>query len=116
MADFHHSEITRRKASPPNRLQPAANRTAIIEFQVDDVKAVFARLNDELEVVHAQKMILWGNYAAGLPFYSTVRVRIYTRRIYKSNKARRAGMAEVTMNRASLVPPTARANYSFTLM
>lgn len=44
--------------------EPAANRTAIIEFQVDDVDAEFARLKDELDVVHAPKMMPWGNRAA----------------------------------------------------
>jgi predicted enzyme related to lactoylglutathione lyase len=44
--------------------EPAANRTAIIEFQVDDVEAEFARLKDEVEVVHAPKMMPWGNRAA----------------------------------------------------
>ena len=44
--------------------EPAANRTAIIEFQVDDVEAEFARLKDELEVVHEPKMMPWGNRTA----------------------------------------------------
>ena len=44
--------------------EPAANRTAIIEFQVDDVEAEFARLKDEVEVVHEPKMMPWGNRAA----------------------------------------------------
>ena len=44
--------------------EPAANRTAIIEFQVNDVDAEFARLKDELEVVHEPKMMPWGNRAA----------------------------------------------------
>ena len=44
--------------------EPASNRTAIVEFQVDDVQAEFARLKDDLEVVHAPKMMPWGNCAA----------------------------------------------------
>lgn len=44
--------------------EPAANRTAIIEFQVDDVEAEFSRLKDELEVVLEPKMMPWGNLAA----------------------------------------------------
>src|ERR1700729_318635 len=44
--------------------EPAANRTAIIEFQVDDVDAEFARLKDKAEVVHEPKMMPWGNRAA----------------------------------------------------
>lgn len=44
--------------------EPAANRSAIIEFQVSDVEAEFARLKDTVEVVHAPKMMRWGNCAA----------------------------------------------------
>jgi uncharacterized glyoxalase superfamily protein PhnB len=44
--------------------EAAANRTAIIEFMVDDVDAEFARLKDRVEVVHAPKMMPWGNRAA----------------------------------------------------
>ena len=44
--------------------EPAANRTAIIEFMVDDVDAEFARLKDKVEVVHEPKMMPWGNRAA----------------------------------------------------
>ena len=41
--------------------EPAANRTAIIEFMVADVDAEFARLKDKVELVHAPKMMPWGN-------------------------------------------------------
>jgi predicted enzyme related to lactoylglutathione lyase len=44
--------------------EPASNRSAIVEFQVEDVEAEFARLKDDLEVVHAPKMMPWGNCAA----------------------------------------------------
>jgi uncharacterized glyoxalase superfamily protein PhnB len=44
--------------------EAGANRSAIIEFQVDDVDAEFARLKDKIEVVHAPKMMPWGNCAA----------------------------------------------------
>lgn len=44
--------------------EPAANRSAIIEFQVEDVEADFARLKDEVEVVQEPKMMPWGNRAA----------------------------------------------------
>jgi predicted enzyme related to lactoylglutathione lyase len=44
-------------------VEPASNRTAIIEFQVDDVEAEFARLKDELEVVLEPKMMPWGKLA-----------------------------------------------------
>jgi uncharacterized glyoxalase superfamily protein PhnB len=44
--------------------EPAANRTAVLEFQVEDVDAEFARLKDEAEVVHEPKMMPWGNRTA----------------------------------------------------
>ena len=44
--------------------QPAANRTAILEFRVEDVDAEFARLKDLAEVVQAPKDMPWGNRAA----------------------------------------------------
>ncbi|MGC2787947.1 MAG: VOC family protein [Roseiarcus sp.] len=44
--------------------EPAANRTAILEFRVDDVEAEFARLKDKVEVVQAPKTMPWGNRAA----------------------------------------------------
>jgi uncharacterized glyoxalase superfamily protein PhnB len=44
--------------------EPASNRTAIVEFQVEDVEAEFARLRDDVEVVHEPKMMPWGNRAA----------------------------------------------------
>jgi uncharacterized glyoxalase superfamily protein PhnB len=43
--------------------EPAANRTAIVEFQVADVDAEFERLKDEVEVVHEPKLMPWGNRA-----------------------------------------------------
>jgi len=44
--------------------EPGANRTAILEFMVDDVDAEFARLKDKAEVVHEPKVMPWGNKAA----------------------------------------------------
>ena len=44
--------------------EAAANRTAILEFMVDDVDAEFARLRDKVEVVHEPKMMPWGNRTA----------------------------------------------------
>ena len=41
--------------------EPLANRTAIIEFMVDDVDAEFERLKDKVEIVHAPKLMPWGN-------------------------------------------------------
>jgi uncharacterized glyoxalase superfamily protein PhnB len=44
--------------------EPAANRTAIIEFQVDDVDKEFNRLKDKVKVVQEPKTMPWGNRAA----------------------------------------------------
>ena len=44
--------------------EAGANRTAIIEFRVDDVDAEFARLKDKVEVVHEPKVMPWGNRTA----------------------------------------------------
>jgi predicted enzyme related to lactoylglutathione lyase len=41
--------------------EPAANRTAIIEFMVTDVNAEFERLKDRVQLVHEPKMMPWGN-------------------------------------------------------
>ncbi len=45
----------------PGSAEPGANRTAIIEFMVDDVDATFGRVQDKAQVVHAPKMMPWGN-------------------------------------------------------
>lgn len=45
----------------PGSAEPAANRTAILEFMVADVDAVFARLKDKVELVHEPKLLPWGN-------------------------------------------------------
>jgi uncharacterized glyoxalase superfamily protein PhnB len=44
--------------------EPGANRSAIIEFQVNDIDSEFARLKDKVQVVHEPKMMPWGNRAA----------------------------------------------------
>jgi len=59
-------------------VEPAANRTAIIEFQVDDVEAQFSRLKDELEVVLEPKMMPWGNLAAQFRDPEGTTVGLYT--------------------------------------
>jgi uncharacterized glyoxalase superfamily protein PhnB len=41
--------------------EPAANRTAILEFMVSDVDAEFERLKDKATVVHEPKLMPWGN-------------------------------------------------------
>jgi uncharacterized glyoxalase superfamily protein PhnB len=44
--------------------EPAANRTATLEFRVGDVDAEFARLKDKVEVVFEPKTMPWGNRCA----------------------------------------------------
>jgi uncharacterized glyoxalase superfamily protein PhnB len=58
--------------------EPGANRTAIIEFQVDDVDAAFARLKDEVQIVQAPKMMPWGNRAAQFRDPEGTLVGLYT--------------------------------------
>ena len=41
--------------------EPGANRSAILEFMVTDVDAVFARLKDRVDLVHEPKLLPWGN-------------------------------------------------------
>ncbi len=41
--------------------EPAANRTAVIEFQVDDIDADYERLKDKVPLVHGLKTMPWGN-------------------------------------------------------
>jgi uncharacterized glyoxalase superfamily protein PhnB len=41
--------------------EPGSNRTAILEFMVEDVDAVFDRLNGKAELVHEPKLLPWGN-------------------------------------------------------
>ena len=41
--------------------EAGANRSAILEFMVDDVDAEFARLRDTAELVHEPKLMPWGN-------------------------------------------------------
>ena len=41
--------------------EPSSNRTAILEFMVADVYAVFDRLEGKAELVHEPKLLPWGN-------------------------------------------------------
>jgi uncharacterized glyoxalase superfamily protein PhnB len=41
--------------------EPAANHTACIEFQVEDIDADYERLKDKVQLVHELKMMPWGN-------------------------------------------------------
>ena len=41
--------------------EAGANRTAYLEFQVEDIDAEFARLKDCVDLVHDMKIMPWGN-------------------------------------------------------
>lgn len=58
--------------------EPAANRTAILEFQVEDVHAEFSRLKDRAEVVHEPKLMPWGNCTAQFRDPEDTLVSLYT--------------------------------------
>ena len=58
--------------------EAAANRTAILEFMVDDVDAEFARLSDKVEVVHEPKLMPWGNRTAQFRDPEGTAVALYT--------------------------------------
>jgi predicted enzyme related to lactoylglutathione lyase len=58
--------------------EPAANHTAILEFQVDDVDAEFARLKESVKVVQEPKTMPWGNRAAQFRDPEGTLVSIYT--------------------------------------
>lgn len=45
----------------PGSASPAANRTAIVEFLVDDVDVLFTRLRDTVETVTPPTTMPWGN-------------------------------------------------------
>lgn len=40
---------------------PAANRTAYLEFQVEDIDVEYERLKDKVPLVHELKTMPWGN-------------------------------------------------------
>ena len=41
--------------------EPCANRSLILEFQVDDIDAEYARLKDKVPLVHELKTMPWGS-------------------------------------------------------
>jgi predicted enzyme related to lactoylglutathione lyase len=41
--------------------EPAANRSLFIEFQVEDIQSEYARLKDDVVLVHELKTMPWGN-------------------------------------------------------
>jgi uncharacterized glyoxalase superfamily protein PhnB len=58
--------------------EPAANRTAILEFQVDDVDAEFVRLKGAVAVVQEPQTMPWGNRAAQFRDPEGTLVSLYT--------------------------------------
>ena len=58
--------------------EPSANRSLVIEFQVDDVDAEFSRLKDKVEVVHEPKLMPWGNRAAQIRDPEGTLISLYT--------------------------------------
>ncbi len=40
---------------------PGSNRTACLEFQVEDIEAEYERLKDKVPLVHELKTMPWGN-------------------------------------------------------
>ena len=58
--------------------EAASNRTAILEFLVDDVDAEFTRLNGKAEVVHEPKLLPWGNHTAQFRDPEGTLVALYT--------------------------------------
>jgi len=58
--------------------EPGVNRSLVIEFQVDDVDAEFARLKDKVEVVHEPKLMPWGNRAGQIRDPEGTLISLYT--------------------------------------
>ena len=58
--------------------EPASNRSAVLEFEVEDVVKEYARLKDKVEVVHEPKMLSWGNCAAQFRDTEGALVSLYT--------------------------------------
>jgi uncharacterized glyoxalase superfamily protein PhnB len=59
-------------------LQAAANQTAVIEFQVDDVQAEFERLKHDVEIVLEPRMMPWGNLTTQFRDPEGTLVALYT--------------------------------------
>ncbi|MGO8565197.1 VOC family protein, partial [Rhizobium ruizarguesonis] len=58
--------------------EPGANRTAILAFMVSDVDAEFARLKDQVTIVHAPKALPWGNRTVQIADPEGTHVALYT--------------------------------------
>jgi len=77
--------------------EPASNRTAIVEFQVDDIDAEFERLEGKVSVLQGIQMMPWGNrtfqfrdpegtlVALYMPATEAARTRFATRQLSSGN-------------------------------
>lgn len=70
--------------------EPRANRTAILEFMVDDVEAEYARLEGKVDLVHAPKTMPWGNRTTMFRDPEGTLVALYTP-VTEAAKARFSG-------------------------
>ncbi len=70
--------------------EPRCNRSAIVEFMVDDVDEDFRRLGTRVEWIHEPKMMPWGNKAAQCRDPEGTAVALFTP-VTASAKARFAG-------------------------
>jgi len=70
--------------------EPRANRSAILEFMVADVDAEYARLKDQVVVVHEPKTMPWGNRTTMLRDPEGTAVALYMP-VTDAAKARFAG-------------------------
>jgi catechol 2,3-dioxygenase-like lactoylglutathione lyase family enzyme len=75
----HRRRVAFISKNPP---RAAANNSAIVEFLVDDVEALFARLRaeygDDLEVVQAPTMMPWGNLSVLVRDPDGALINLYT--------------------------------------
>jgi uncharacterized glyoxalase superfamily protein PhnB len=74
----------------PGSAEPAANRTASLEFQVADADAEFERLKGFAEVVQEPKTMPWGNRSAQLRDPEGTLILLYTP-VTQAAKARFSG-------------------------
>ncbi len=58
--------------------QAGANRTALLEFQVDDVDADYERLKDRVALIHGLKTMPWGNRTFQFRDLEGTAVSLYT--------------------------------------
>ena len=59
-------------------VHPGENRTAVVEFEAEDLHAGCARLKGEIEIVLEPKMMSWGNMTAQFRNPRGTLVALYT--------------------------------------